>query len=101
MSASCPENGAGEPLRAPDEMDVQERLRLAETERERAFAEASRERVRRRRALITLLVVFLSVLVIAGLSAWRYVHIRQNQTQEMARRAAAERDIDQVLAEIR
>lgn len=101
MSASSPEFGVGEQLRAPDDSDVQELLRLAKAERESALAEASRERARRRRALYSLVLLIIVVLGISSWSAWRYVHVRENQSLEIARRATVERDIDQALAELR
>ncbi len=100
MSAPCPDEHVAEHPCAPEELDAQARLRLAEVGRERALAEASTERRRRRRALRALALTFVAVLIAVGLSAWRYVHIRSGPSDEMARRAAAEREIERALSDI-
>jgi tetratricopeptide (TPR) repeat protein len=101
MSAPGSENRPAENICAPESIDAAERLRALEVEREQAIAEAKMERRRRRRSLAALLALFVVVLVAGGFSVWRYFHIRSVQSEEMARRAATEQDIQHILDDVR
>jgi tetratricopeptide (TPR) repeat protein len=86
---------------APNEIDATERLRLVEAERERAIAQAQLEQRRRRRSLIVLLLSFSAVLIVGGLSVWRYIHIRSIQSDERARKTSTEQEVQHLVDNIR
>lgn len=86
---------------APNDLDVMDRLHLVEAERERAVALALSEQRRRRRSLILLLLTFSVVLIVSGLSVWRYIRMRSVQTDELARRISTEQEIQHLVDDIR
>lgn len=100
MSVPGPENRVSVPLCAPGELDAQEQLRVAAAEREHALTEAAMARRRSRRAITSLVLAFAVVLVIVGLSAWRFIRVRATQSEELTRRALIDREIEDALANV-